>query len=463
MLRKSSGIGIIALSLGLAGAAAASPALEQAGQRARNGAEARREAATMLRERSQAFAETSSRVQDVSARIAALAADPALSGSTEGESLMRELLAELQDLNEKVQRLQSDVEEIKGWIEGQQETLPILQNAVKNLQRFRPNFYIQFQYRDSNERTASGEATPSQHAWVFRRIRFGFQYIVDAKSSVRMSFDAATGNGNDALQLRDAVMQHTLRPATQGVGTELVAGQMVIPMGTELDRSSAVTEFPEHVRYNRVLFNGERTRLVMLRHGITPHWVGYAAMSSALSNLDPEQVNTPSGRFGRHALLAGVRYEHGSQSLGLATWQGERPSLTGDARSAAVYRNFTYLDGRWNSFLFPGLDLRGEVMWGNDRLPSATAGPTAFGVPMRGFQTQVLYNLDLRNQIFWRHAEFDPNARRAGNTVRETGIGYRYRVSNGVWLTLTYEWFRDPALTYDPSYQVATLRYQFRF
>lgn len=463
MLRIASWIGISVLSMGLARAGAASPALEQAGQRARIGAEARREATTMLRERSQAFNEASSRAQEVSARIAALAADPALSGSSEGESLMRELLVELQDLNDRVQRLQSDVEEIKGWIEGQQETLPILQSAVNDLQRFRPNFYIQFQYRDSNERTASGEATPSQHAWVFRRIRFGFQYIVDAKSSVRMSFDAATGNGNDALQLRDAVMQHTLRTAKKGVGTELVAGQMMIPLGNELDRSSAALEFPEPARYNRVLFNGERTRLVMLRHGVAPHWVAFAAMSSALTNLDPEQVNTASGRFGRHAVLGGIRYERGAQSFGLATLQGERPSLTGDARSAAVYRNFTYLDGRWNSFLLPGLDARGEVMWGNDRIPSATAGPSAFGVPMRGFQAQLLYNLDARNQVFWRHAEFDHNARLAGNTVRETGLGYRYRVSSGVWVTFTYEWFRDPSLTFDPSYQVATLRYQIRF
>jgi hypothetical protein len=298
---------------------------------------------------------------------------------------------------------------------------------------------------------------------VFRRIRFGFQYIVDAKSSVRMSFDAATGPGNDAFQLRDAVMQHTVRTSSQGLGTDLVAGQMVIPMGTELDRSSAIAEFPEHVRYNRVLFNGERSRMVMIRQGLGPGWSSYVAMTSALSNLDPEQVGSPSGRFGRHAILGGVRYERDGRSIGLATWQGERPSLTGDARSAAVFRNFTYLDARATSFLLPGLDVRGEVMWGNDRIPSATAGPTAFGVPMRGFQTQLLYNLDARNQAFWRYSEFDPNARLAGNTVRETGLGFQYRVSSGVWVTFTYEWFTDPALTFDRSYQVATLRTQFRF
>ncbi len=438
--------------------------VSKAGEKAKVGAEKRRQAAEELRNKSQELTNVTGKAQEVSARIAAVAADPALANSAEGAELMRELVKELQDLNERVQKLQEDVEEIKGWIEGQNETIPILEQSVTDLQRFRPTFYAQFQYRDSNERTSTGESTPSQHAWVFRRLRFGFQYTVDPATSIRMSFDASTGAGNDAFQLRDAILQQTFIRKDTMVGTELTAGQQAVPLGFELERSSGDREFPERTRVNRVMFNGERTRSVLLRHGIAQNAFIVAGMTSSLTFLDAEQSTTASGRFGRHGFVGALRFESPSQSYGVGIFQAERPSLQGNpTRSADVWRNWTYFDYAHNSLFIKGLDVRGELIYGNDRIPNASAGATAFGVPMRAFSVQALYNISSRNQIFWRHAEWDPNTRIARNNVRETGIGYRYYINPGASVTFSYEWFRDPGIRFDTSYQVATLRYQFRF
>ena len=391
--------------------------VSKAGEKAKVGAEKRRQAAEELRNKSQELTNVTGKAQEVSARIAAVAADPALANSAEGAELMRELVKELQDLNEKVQKLQEDVEEIKGWIEGQNETVPILEAAVTDLQRFRPTFYAQFQYRD-----------------------------------------------NDAFQLRDAILQQTFIRKDTMVGTELSAGQQALPLGFELERSSADREFPERTRINRVMFNGERTRSVLLRHGIAQNAFIVAGMTSSLTFLDAEQSTTASGRFGRHGIVGALRFESPSQSYGVGIFQAERPSLQGNpARSADVMRNWTYFDYAHNSLFIKGLDVRGELIYGNDRIPNASAGATAFGVPMRAFQVQALYNISSRNQIFWRHAEWDPNTRITRNNVRETGIGYRYYINPGASVTFSYEWFRDPGIRFDTSYQVATLRYQFRF
>lgn len=404
----------------------------------------------------------SAKVAKVKETLTALANDGKVAKTDEGVAVMKELLKELQDLNGKVDQLRNDVDEIKGWIEGQNESLPIMETDIAQLKKFKPSFYVQMQYRDSDQVDKSGNFIGSHQA-ALRRFRMGATYVIDDKTEVKATFDGSAGTDTRGFELKDAILTYKIIPAEDRVGMELLAGQLPLPLGFELERSSSDREFPERATYNRRMMNGERLRGAYIRYGLgTNMWI-WAGATGSLTVSDSEQSSKASMPFGRAAASGGLRYETNNMSIGVANFQGERPSITGNpATSAAVHRNYWYFDASLHSLLIPGLDLRGEVMLANDRVPNAAAGAGAVGVEMTGWQAQAVYNLNGRNQIFYRTAMFDPNKATGNNAVNEYGLGYRYYINPGASLTFTYEWFNDPA-GLDKTYNVATLRYMFKF
>ncbi len=202
----------------------------------------------------------------------------------------------------------------------------------------------------------------------------------------------------------------------------------------------------------------------MLRQGITNELSAWAAGTGSLTVSDAEQVGKASMPFGRAAISGGLRYETKDLQLGVANFQGQRPSITGNpATSASVYRNFWYADATLSNLGIQGLELRAEAVWAHDRIPNKSAGPGAVGVGMSGWHTQLGYRLTPDTQLIARYGNFDPNTAFGGNVVTEYGVGLRYSLSKGSMVTLTQEWFKDPAITFDPTYQVTTLRYQVKF
>ena len=406
--------------------------------------------------------EISAKVKRVTEALTTLAKDGKVTKTDEGVAVMKELLKELQDLNGKVDQLRGDVDEIKGWIEGQNESLPIMENDIAQLKKFKPSFYVQMQYRDSDQVDRNGNFVGAHQA-ALRRFRMGGTYVIDDKTEVKATFDGSAGTDTRGFELKDAILTYKIIPAEDRVGMELLAGQMALPLGYELERSSSEREFPERATYNRRMMNGERLRGAYLRYGLGPNLWVWAGATGSLTVSDAEQGTRGSMPFGRAAASGGLRYDTNNMSIGVANFQGERPSLTGNtANSAEVYRNYWYFDASLHSFLVPGLDLRGEVMLANDRVPNASANATAVGVEMSGWQAQALYNLNERNQVFYRTSMFDPNKATGNNAVNEYGLGYRYYINPGASLTFTYEWFKDPA-GLDKTYNVATLRYMFKF
>ncbi len=394
------------------------------------------------------LAELSTKADVVTAKMSALAASSELSRNNDALEMMKELLSELQEINERLDYLES---ELGGVAAGQGR----LADDVAKLNRHVPTGYFQFQFRDSDQ------MGKEQSSFNFRRVRVGYKHQLNDKADLKFNFDLAAGDNQTSAELKDVILNYQIAKSETGE-TMLSLGQFIPPLGFDLTRSSSAREFPEFATYNRLLFNGERVRGLMATQssGDLEYSLGVA---NSLTVKDKEQEDFTPGPKGRLAAFGGIRFARDNYNVGLGAFAAERPSFTGGGgTSPAVDRNFVYLDGSIMDFLTPGLELRAEAMFGKDRLPSTTGNVSKVAHDLSAYQLQLLYRLDAKNQIFGRYVQFDSDTDSSGNTFFERGLGVRHLLDSANMLTFTYEWMHDPTLA-DPRYRVATFRWQFKF
>lgn len=404
-----------------------------------------------------------------------------LAQDQESIDLLRKLVEELAAIREKLTRIEGDLKTVQGWIEGKNESLPVLTARVDSLLRHRWSNYIQVQY-ESNDRfhpiaqgnpDAPSGVAPGRipyDAFRLRRVRVGFRQRLDPKALLRVSFDLATGVAQTAAQLRDAFVVYEIEPSDVEEGTSVTFGQFILPLGYELDRSSAEREFPERALYNSTLFNGERSRGLLVRTGLGKTFLANVGVVNALTVNDPEQANLAPGVGSRLGLMAGVRHFTDRYDLGLAYYTASRPEYSATSGNATqtspeVNRRFLYLDGSYIGLFSPNLFVRGEAMLGYDRIPSSSPRPTRVGNDLNGYQLQLGYNLNNRNQLNVRYESFDPNMDIDGDALRGYGLAYVYSLSPGARVTFAHEIFEDPsrAPLADQRFSLTSVRVQFRF
>lgn len=419
----------------------------------------RKQAAKKVVEKQTEIKDLSDKAVIVQTKMSSLLAAGDPTKSKDALDALRQMVDELAAINKRLGELASDIEEIKGWIEGQNESLPIMEQDILQLKNFKGTNYIQMQYRDANNVDGTGNFA-GQHSFQLRRIRFGFGYQIDSKASMKVSFDGGAGTDQRGFELKDAILNYDIAPSTHIQGTTLSAGQMPIILGYELQRSSSEREFPERLTFNRRMMNGERSRGAMITHGLNENSLVYAGLFTPLTVSDAEQSGkAPVGKVGG---LLGAKYYNKNMEFGAAYFLGKRPMVgTDPTKSNEADRRFFYVDAVYNGLLIPELSLRAEYMTGHDRVPSATA-KLDDGNNMNGYQLQLMYTINKRNQIFTRWGVSDFNTATDGNAVREYGLGYRYYMNGGAFVTLTWEQFDDPALLKN-RYNVTTLRYTFKF
>jgi hypothetical protein len=375
--------------------------------------------------------------------------------------------ANLQDSDEAVKLLKQVVDELAGIrerlkvIEGAQagETKQIdkVTKDVDLLKNTKFNGYIQFQYSNTDK---IGATQPN--AFLIRRARLGVAQTIDPRATLKMSIDFAEGTGRMDTRLKDAILDYNLTP-DKGLASKISFGQMPIPLGFDLERSDADREVPERATYNRSLFNGERSRGVVLRANLDKHIeAGLGAMNS-LTVDDAEQSGLAPGQGSKIAAIGYIRATGRNYRLGVSGYTGQRPAFTAAAlTSPEVDRWFGYVDGeyRMNKFFF-----RGEAMIGHDRVPSATAGPAKVGNNLSGFQAQAGYNANTHSQFNFRWEQFDPNVSTGGNAVNGYAFAYQYFLSPMAKLQLAHELFTDESRAGigQRRFFQTTLRMQFRF
>lgn len=416
----------------------------------------KQDAKRVLEEKEVEIRALSAHARDVSKKIGELAIKGEVATNKDAVEELKKLVSELQQVNERLEKIEQDISGIKGWIEGQSESLPIMLEDILNLKKVKDSNYVQFQFRDSNE------AGRQQHSWNIRRARVGFGFQIDPKTSTKLSFDVATGSNQLGSELKDAILSYAIAPSTSVQGTDLHAGQFSLPLGYEIARSSSEREFPERSRYNTTMFNGERVRGAFIEHGVG----GNASISAGLINslaIKDAESNHTAGVGGRQSAFIGARIETNQLSTGISYLAGKRPMFTGGGgTSPEIDRHFLYADFSYVGILDPNLYIRSEAMWGKDRLPNATGAPGRTAKDLNGYHVLLGYNLNPRNQIFTKYGTFDPDTDATGNFLKEYGVGYRYYFNPGAMVTFTWEVTEDPARTPN-RWNLATLRYQFKF
>lgn len=367
-----------------------------------------------------------------------------------------DVVQKLEELEQKLSEMQKAIEDIQGWIEGQTESLMVMANDITEMKRFRAGNYVQFQYRDTNEPGGSPDA------FAMRRFRISQTNIIDPRTSMKLAFDVATGTDTLQAQLRDAQLIYDIEPSDVKVGVQLLLGQQPLPLGYELERSSSEREFPERTYANRTMFNGERGRGLYVRYGTGANSLVHLGVWDALTYNDPEQRGKAPGPANRLAMTGGFRVYSTTYDFGISYFAGKRPAFTaGNQTSPEVDRRFLYVDGSYIGLLTPSLFIRGEAMFGKDRVPSTTAAANRTAKDMLGWHVVLGYNLSARNQIALRYEQFDADRDTPGNAIHGYGAAYIYYINPGARVTAAYEVLFDPAKTPN-RYHITTLRLQFR-
>lgn len=409
------------------------------------------------------------RATTVTSKIGELASSGKLNTSDETVAALKELVQELATINEQLKKMQDEIEEIKGWIEGQNENLPIIAQDISDLKKFKNGSYMQVQFNDAQNN--AGTPRPND-GFNMRRTRFSHTGTIDARTSYKMAVDFSSGSQRLGAELKDAQIIYDIEPSGDKVGTQLLAGQQNIPLGYELERSSTEREFPERTAYNRIMLAGERGRGVYVRHGINENLVVHAGTWNSLTYNDPQQTeaNTFRNLSGtRLAYSAGLKYSTPTYEFGVSGFWGYRNGITFTPTGGTPVttpsgdRRFMYLDAAW--IINPQWTLRGEVMLGHDRVPTFSGSGASrrtnmrFGA-VRGNHLQVSYMPNYRNTISARIEFFDPNTG-VNDNQQAWGLAWSYMFNPGMRLTFAHEVFKEQGI--DVKNNQTTIRLQVRF
>ena len=394
-----------------------------------------------------------------------LASSGKLPTSADAIELMRKMVEEMSLIRQQLDKVTAEVDGIKTWIAGRKEPQggANLEKDVANLKKFKPGGYLQVQYRDTNQQ---GGATD---AFAIRRMRFGATIQADAHTSAKVSVDLATGTNQTNAQLKDAFITYDVDPSRQNTDLQFIAGQRPLPLGYDLSRSSSEREFPERSIYSQRMFNGERDRGIMVQYGLGSGTSLHVGGWNALTVNDPEQSSLAPAPESRHAFTAGIRNKGANHDVGISGIVGERPQFVSGSGAGAVThprvdREFIYVDGVLTGLFDSKFYVRGEAMWGKDRVPVTGTPATPSGqTDMAGYQLQVGYNFSASNQFHLRLEQFDPDRDTDGNAVRGFGGAWTHFLNPSTKITASHEVFRDNARTTQKSYHVTTLRVQFKY
>lgn len=376
-----------------------------------------------------------------------------------GSQTIEQVLAELKRTNERMASLEQEIAKLKSQAEKQKENPPANAKDLADLKKTKVSGYVQTQYRDSD---LDGQSD----GFRMRRARMSISHTFDPKAKLKVSFDLAASQFGSTVneptesvaQLRDAILSYKVAESS-----EAHFGRQPLPLGYEIERSSSDREFPERAMYNQVMFAGERSTGLQVRHGIGKNALFHAGVFNALTVNDLQQ-RTVQGPVGDElAATAGIRYLKDKLSAGLSGFWGERPSQTeGLITNAEADRHFVYLDASYNGLFDPNIFIRTEWMWGKDRLPASKASAGNEERDMSGNHLLLGYNFNPRNQISFKWESFDRDTDVSGDRLNGWGIAYNHWLNPGARLTAAYERFDDDTLA-DETYQITTLRVQFKF
>jgi hypothetical protein len=355
------------------------------------------------------------------------------------------------------------IEEMHGRLEGMTEQLQTLQADTDKLKKFKFSGYLQARWEtaeNSNDTVrVTGTppvATPANvERFYIRRGRLKMTYDSSPLSQAVIYFDGGTDR---TIRLLEAYVT-LLDPWTPLHQHGLTIGQMNVPFGYEIERSSSVRELPERSRAENVLFAGERDRGVKLVSQWTPQFETVVAVMNGgvnhpdFPNSDPTHRKDVMGRarFSQGTVDGAVSYYHGRNTTPL-TGPDVQTDKTRLGLDAQVYYELPMVGGG---------SLKGEFYRGKEinpdsvrimttpssaspRLLAASSDPAHFATDFAGWYAMWVQNLGEKLQLAARYDQYDPNT--------DLGLDHFKRVSVGL------NWFYDGFTRVTVAYDAPTTR-----
>ena len=353
-------------------------------------------------------------------------------------------------------------EEMHGRLEGMNEQLQVLQTDTDKLKKFKFSGYLQARWETAENKNDSVRvtgtppvATPANvERFYIRRGRLKLTYDSSPLSQAVIYFDGGTDR---TIRLLEAYVT-LLDPWTTLHQHAATIGQMNVPFGYEIERSSSVRELPERSRAENVLFSGERDRGVKIVSQWTSQFETVVAVMNGggvnqpdFPNTDPTRAKDIMGRarFSQGTVDGAVSYYDGRNLTPLSgpDVQTDKTRLGVDAQ---VYYALPVIGGG---------SLKGEFYRGKEinpdsvrtmtatvtagstqaRLLAASADPTHFATDFTGWYAMWVQNLGEKLQLAARYDEYDPNTDLDLDHFKRTSVGINFFYDGFTRLSVSYD------------------------
>jgi hypothetical protein len=357
--------------------------------------------------------------------------------------------------------LAGQLTDLGGQVEGMMESVQTLLADTDKLKRFRLSGYIQARWEtaQNSSDTVKVEKSPATltpanvERFYIRRARLRLTYDSSPLSQAVIYLD---GGQDRTLRLLEAYVT-LLDPWTAYHAHALTVGQMSVPFGYEVERSSSVRELPERSRAENVLFSGERDRGIKL----VDQWTLKLETVVAIMNgggINPPDFPNTDPTHGKDAMVR-ARYSQGTVDGAISWYQGRNTTpLTGpDIQTdktrlgfdAQIYYELPVVGGgSFKGEYFGGTNLNADSLkalvvepsTANPvRLLKAGADPSHLVTHVLGWYGMWVQNLGERLQVVARYDVFDPNRDRPHDQFARTSLG----------LHLFYDGFTRATVAYD--------------
>ena len=339
--------------------------------------------------------------------------------------------------------LKEKFEEIKGALDGLNESYLETKATVDALKKIKVSGYMQVQYqsadRDGAKSVAGGDfGTTLHNRFLLRRGRIKFNYDNDLTNYV-LQFDA-TEKGFAIKDAYVAVREPWLK------AFELWGGIFNRPFGFEIEYSSSNRESPERARMYQTLFPGERDLGAKLEIRPTEGFLSYFNLKAGLFNGNGESASAFSetdnvkdfiGRLGfsvpfleeNFAVDGGVSLYSGKTLVpaGKKIFKVNGPT-TVDSVSTDKYADRNYVGADVQLYYdipyIGGMTLRGEYITGKQpaQPTSSTSQTTAFTdhIYLRnfaGYYLMYVQNIGTDHQLVVKYDVYDPNKDVTGDNI----------------------------------------------
>jgi hypothetical protein len=382
------------------------------------------------------------------------------------------------------------IEELEGKLEGMTEQLQALQADTDKLKKFKFSGYLQARWETAENKSdtvrVSGSppsVTPANsERFYIRRGRLKLTYDSSPWSQAVVYFDGGTDR---TIRLLEAYVTF-LDPWSVDHRHQLWVGQMNVPFGYEIERSSSVRELPERSRAENVLFPGERDRGIKLVNPWTTRFETVVALLNGGGVSHPDFPNTDPTRM--KDFVGRARWSQGIFDAAVSYYAGKNvtpltgPDVETDKTRLGLDAQLFYELPRLG-----GGSLRGEFYRGENVNPDSVralvvaptsgnpvtllrpgANPDHLATDVLGWYAMWVQSLGEMFQIAARYDVYDPNTDLDHDQFERLSLGLNWFYDGFTRVTVSYDIPRTDAAVGggrydDPHDNLWTVQFQHKF